>query len=149
MAGAATPALAAAVSNAGGLGALGVAMMPPEMLRREVATLRGMTNGSFNLNYFVHDEPDLSTYDAAPMRSALAKHYDELGLGHVPSPSVPAPAFNDDALALLLELRPRVASFHFGLPAPTIVDRLKKAGMAIIGSATTAAEARHAGLFQP
>lgn len=142
MAGAATPALAAAVSNAGGLGALGVAMMPPEMLRQEVATLRTMTNGSFNLNYFVHDEPDLSTYDAAPMRAALARHYAELGLGDVPAPSVPSPAFNEEALALLLELRPRVASFHFGLPAPDIVDRLKKAGMAVIGSATTAAEAR-------
>ncbi|MDP2151720.1 nitronate monooxygenase family protein [Parvibaculum sp.] len=142
MAGASTPELAAAVSNAGGLGALGTAMMKLEQVRQETATLRQLTNQSFNLNFFVHDEPKLGGYDAGPMQQALAPFYSELGLGGVPAPSVPAPAFNEEMLALLLELRPRVASFHFGLPAPETVERLKEAGMAVIGSATTAAEAR-------
>ncbi|MEQ8267403.1 MAG: nitronate monooxygenase [Parvibaculum sp.] len=142
MAGASTPELAAAVSNAGGLGALGSAMMKVEQLRQETAALRQLTNQSFNLNFFVHDEPDLAGYDAKPMQKALADYYAEFGLGEVPPPSVPAPAFNEEMLALLLELRPRVVSFHFGLPAPDVVERLKKAGMAVLGSATTAAEAR-------
>lgn len=142
MAGASTPELAAAVSNAGGLGALGAAMTAPENLRKEVAAVRGLTNKNFNLNFFVHREPDLGGYDAAPMQKALSAYFGELGLGDVPPPAVSAPAFNEEQLELLLELRPRVASFHFGLPAPAIVERLKKAGMAVIGSATTAAEAR-------
>lgn len=142
MAGASTVELAAAVSNAGGLGALGTAMMKVEQVRQETAALRQLTDRSFNLNFFVHEEPDLGGYDPGPMRKALASYYGEVGLGEVPPPSVPAPAFNEDMLALLLELRPRVASFHFGLPAPNVVERLKEAGMAVLGSATTAAEAR-------
>jgi nitronate monooxygenase len=142
MAGASTPELAAAVSNAGGLGALGTAMMKLEQVRQETAALRTLTNQSFNLNFFVHDEPDLGGYDAGPMQKALAPYYGELALGDVPPPSVPAPAFSGDMLALLLELRPRVASFHFGLPSADAVKALKEAGIVILGSATTAAEAR-------
>ncbi len=142
MAGASTPELAAAVSNAGGLGALGSAMMSAAELRKETAAVRGLTNKSFNLNFFVHHEPDLADYDAKPMRQALSGYFDEFGLGEVPPPSVPAPAFNEEMLELLIEIRPRVASFHFGLPAPDWVERIKEAGIAVIASATTAAEAR-------
>ena len=108
MAGAATPELAAAVCNAGGMGSLGVAMMTAAQLRENVGKLRAQTNKPFNLNYFVHEEPKLDGFDAAPMRDALAKHYEKFGLGAVPAPASPAPAFNDEALALLLELSPKV-----------------------------------------
>ncbi|MEX0838416.1 MAG: DUF561 domain-containing protein, partial [Parvibaculum sp.] len=106
------------------------------------AALRQLTNQSFNLNFFVHQEPALDGYDATPMQRALEPYFGEFGLGDVPPPSVPAPAFNDEMLALLLELRPRVASFHFGLPSADAVKALKEAGIVILGSATTAAEAR-------
>jgi len=142
MIGASTAELAAAVSNAGGLGSLGSAMMTGKELREAAAALRGLTNQSFNLNFFTHEEPSLDGYDSGPMRKALAPYFAELGLGEVPQPAVPAPGFNEETLAALLDIRPRVASFHFGLPAPAIVERLKEAGMAVIASATTAAEAR-------
>ena len=134
MAGAATAELAAAVCNAGGMGSLGVAMMTEAQLRENVGKLRAQTNKAFNLNYFVHDEPDIAGFDAAPMQGALKEHYAAFGLGEVPAPASPAPAFNDEALALLLELSPKVASFHFGLP--------KARGIIVIGCATTTAEAR-------
>lgn len=142
MAGASTPELAAAVSNAGGLGSLGVAMMKPAELRETVGKLRSLTNKPFNLNFFVHREPVLDGYDAAPMQSALAPHYAKFGLDAVPAPASPAPAFDDEQLALLLELQPKVASFHFGLPSPDAIRAIKAAGIVILGSATTVAEAR-------
>lgn len=142
MAGASTAELAAAVSNAGGLGALGTAMMSPAQVRDAAAALRSLTNKPFNLNFFVHAEPDLAGYDGAAMRGALAPFFAELELGEVPEPASPAPTFNDEMLELVLELRPRVASFHFGLPGAHAVKALKEAGIVILGSATTAAEAR-------
>lgn len=142
MAGAATAELAAAVCNAGGMGSLGVAMMTAAQLRENVSKLRAQTNKAFNLNYFVHDEPDLSAFSAKPMQDALAPHYADLGLGDVPSPASPAPAFDDEALKLLLELSPKVASFHFGLPTPDAMRAIKARGIIVIGCATTTAEAR-------
>ncbi len=142
MAGASTPELAAAVSNAGGLGSLGVAMMKPAELRDAIGKLRSLTNKPFNLNFFVHQEPVLDGYDAAPMQAALSQHYADFGLGAVPSPAAPAPAFNDEQLALLLELQPKVASFHFGLPSADAMRAVKNAGIVTLGSATTVAEAK-------
>ncbi|MDO8288585.1 MAG: nitronate monooxygenase family protein [Parvibaculum sp.] len=142
MAGSATPELAAAVGNAGGLGSLGVAMMSEAQLREAVDKTRALTNAPFNLNYFVHHEPDLAGFDAKPMRAALKPHYAEMGLGDVPDPKSPAPAFNDAALKLLLELSPKVASFHFGLPSPEAVKAIKAQGIIILGCATTSSEAR-------
>ena len=141
MAGASTPDLAAAVSNAGGLGSLGVAMMKPGELRDTVGKLRALTNKPFNLNFFVHREPALDGYDAGPMQAALAPRYEEFSLGAVPAPASPAPAFDDGQLKLLLELQPKVASFHFGLPPAETVRAIRAAGIVILGSATTVAEA--------
>ena len=142
MAGAATPELAAAVANAGGLGSLGVAMMTPDVLRETVAKTRALTNKPFNLNYFVHDEPTLDGFDETPMRAALAPLYKDFELGDVPPPKSPAPAFDAEALTLLLELAPKVVSFHFGLPDASAIKAIKEKGIIILGCATTAAEAR-------
>ncbi len=142
MAGVSTPELAAAVSNAGGLGSLGVAMMTPAQLHEAVGKLRGLTNKSFNLNFFVHEEPQLDGYDAAPIQKALTPLYRDFGLGSVPGPASPAPTFNAEALAIVLELAPRIVSFHFGLPDALSIAALKEAGIVILGCATTTAEAR-------
>jgi len=142
MAGAATPELAAAVANAGGLGSLGVAMMTTDVLRETVAKTRALTNKPFNLNYFVHDEPTLDGFDETPMREALAPLYKDFELGDVPPPKSPAPAFDAEALTLLLELAPKVVSFHFGLPDASAVKAIRDKGIIILGCATTAAEAR-------
>ncbi|KAB7740833.1 DUF561 domain-containing protein [Parvibaculum sedimenti] len=142
MAGSATPELAASVANAGGLGSLGVAMMKPAELRDAVAKLRALTNKPFNLNFFVHREPDLDGYDARTMQAALAPHYAEFGLGPVPEPAVHSPSFNEETLALALELAPPVISFHFGMPDAHAIAALKAKGIKILGCATTVAEAK-------
>ena len=143
MAGSATPALAAAVSNAGGLGSLGCAAMSLDELRTHAGELRAATNRPFNLNFFAHNPPKENADVDALTRKRLKPFYEELGLGEVPSSSGPLPfdTFNADTLAVLLEIEPAVVSFHYGLPAPGMVVALRHAGCRLLCSATSVAEA--------
>ncbi|TJW39388.1 MAG: hypothetical protein E5X65_39795, partial [Mesorhizobium sp.] len=68
--------------------------------------------------------------------------YDEVGLGPVLQPGEPFPSFDQERLGVVLELRPKVVSFHFGLPDIKIVQLLKEAGCVLLCSATTVSEAR-------
>lgn len=143
MAGSATPELAAAVSNAGGLGSLGCASMLPDGLRNVARQMRASTERSFNLNFFVFPRPDTSDAVLTRVIDKLRPYYQELSLGE-PSRRLPpiGPGFDEEKLELLLEIRPPVLSFHFGIPDAAAVGRLKQAGIAIIGTATNVAEAR-------
>jgi nitronate monooxygenase len=143
MAGSATPALAAAVSNAGGLGSLGCAEMDAAALAAAVAGLRGASNKPFNLNFFVHPKPATDAATLAATRARLAPWYARLGLGQPPE-GLPerGPGFDATRLETLLALRPPVVSFHFGLPDRAAVARLKAAGCVLLSTATTVAEAR-------
>ena len=143
MANAATPALAAAVSEAGGLGALGSAMLPVDELRRQTAELRERTDRPFQLNFFCHETPEVTGDIAERAREYFAPLYDELGLGEPPQPSAPAVEFDEARLEALLELRPPVVSFHFGLPTQDALEAIHAAGMVVLASATTVGEARH------
>lgn len=143
MAGAATPELAAAVSAAGGLGSLGSAAVPPAELIRQARAVRAATDRPFNVNFFCHRPPELDAAQAARARDGMRPRYEELGLGEPPEPSVPPLAFDKARLAALLEVRPAVASFHFGLPGQDAVEAVREAGCAILSSATTVAEAEH------
>jgi nitronate monooxygenase len=143
MAGSATPALAAAVSNEGGLGSLGCGSMAPEELRSAAGELRAGTNRPFNLNFFVHPEPRTSDDVLARTIERLRPYYEELGLG-APAMSLPSmgPGFDAATLELVLEIRPPVVSFHFGAPGAPAIARLKDAGIMLISTATNVAEAR-------
>ncbi len=141
MAGASTPALAIAVSTAGGLGSLGLAMHTQEALRNDCATVSA-AGAPYNANFFVHSEPVDDPARAADTRSLLAPYYRELGLGEVPDVVTPAPSFNDTHLQAVLDLRPPVVSFHFGLPGDDAFKAIKAAGLYTLSSATNVAEAR-------
>ena len=143
MASAATPALAAAVSEAGGLGALGSSMLPVDELRRQTAELRELTQQPFQLNFFCHEPPEVSGDIADRAREYFAPLYDELGIGDPPQPSAPAVEFDEARLEALLDLRPPVVSFHFGLPPRDVMEAIRGTGMRVLASATTVAEARH------
>jgi nitronate monooxygenase len=143
MASVATPALAAAVSDAGGLGALGSAMLPVEELRGQTAELRERTSRPFQLNFFCHEPPVVDAHVAARAREYFTPLYDELGLGDPPEPAVPPVEFDDARLEAVLELRPPVVSFHFGLPAQDALTAIRETGARILATATTVAEARH------
>jgi nitronate monooxygenase len=143
MAGSATPALAAAVSNAGGLGSLGCSEMTLDELAAHVADLRNRTNRLFNLNFFTHPAPRLDHAIFTRARERLLPWYRRLGLADPAMAASPqGPGFDEERLALLLTLKPRVVSFHFGVPAPTLMAALKGAGILLMSTATNVAEAR-------
>jgi nitronate monooxygenase len=134
--------LAAAVSAAGGLGSLACAALTPDQIRAEVAAIRVATDAPFNLNFFCHESPVPDAGRDSAWRSLLAPYYHALGL----DPAAPvtmanrAP-FDDAAAEAVAELRPRVVSFHFGLPAEPLLRRVREAGCLILSSATTVREA--------
>ena len=143
MAGAQGSALALAVCAAGGVGGLPAAMLAPEALRAELQLLRAQAHGPWNVNFFCHNPPAPDAAAEARWREALRPFYDEAGLDPA---SVPAGAGRQpfsDALADLLEpFAPPVVSFHFGLPAPEVLARVKRWGSVVLSSATTVEEAR-------
>ena len=144
MAGAMDVELAIAVAQAGGLGSLPSALLDAEKLRAQVAQFQAAAPGKpLNLNFFVHRPAVPNNAREHAWREALKPYYAELGI----DPAAPVPAsnrapFNDALCEVVEEIRPRVVSFHFGLPTPALVKRVKAAGCLILGSATTVAEAR-------
>jgi nitronate monooxygenase len=141
MASAATPELAAAVSAAGGLGALGSAVLPVDELREQVDALRSRTEAPFHLNFFCHAPAESTDELTQRARDRVAPLYAERGLSEPPQPDADETRFDDARLAAVLELRPAVVSFHFGLPDEAAVAAVRDAGMRVIASATTVAEA--------
>jgi nitronate monooxygenase len=136
------PALVAAVSNAGALGSLGCGATPNQAARNQIKEIRLATNRPFNLNFFAHSAPRIDADVTRRMRDRLSAYYDELNLGTVPEPSDSLPIFDEERLQLVLELRPPVVSFHFGLPPADKLKRVKQTGAVVLSSATTVAEAR-------
>ena len=143
MAGVQNHRLAAAVSNAGGLGSLPAALLTAEQLAAELAALRSATARPFNVNFFCHVPPAPDAEREAAWRRALAPYYAELGADPASAASGPRRSpFNAEAAALVEATRPAVVSFQFGLPEPALLDRVRAAGAKIVGAATTVEEAR-------
>lgn len=132
--------LAAAVSAAGGLGSIPCAMLSAEQIVQEVGIVRDKTGAPFNLNFFCHRMPG-SVVDHE-WRRELEPYYEEFGIDASSVPAGPTrEPFSDESMGLLEALVPKVASFHFGLPAPEFVARIKQLGIVVMSSATTVEEA--------
>jgi len=146
MAGTATPSLAAAASNAGGLGSIAVGGSPVEVVRQMVADVRQATAGPFNVNVFCHRPSKNDLPRESRWLEYLRPFFAELG--STPPTSLPKPyqsfVENEAMLALLLETRPPVISFHFGLPTADQLAALRTTGATLLASATTLAEAQAA-----
>ncbi len=143
MAGTSTPVLAAAVCDAEALGSLALGAIAPDEARRQIADLRSRTARPFNLNLFVHETPQpdpsgeaawldtltpvFAGYDAQPP-AALETIYESF-------------AGNAAMLDVVLETKPAVVSFHFGLPDAATIAALKRADCLLLGSVTSLAEA--------
>lgn len=143
MAGPGTTALAAAVSEAGGLGGYPCAMLTPEQARTDVKIISSLTKKPFKINFFCHEPHVKSEEDEARWRRRLAPYFAEYGLDAAAASTAPnRMPFGEAMCAVVEELRPRVVSFHFGLPSPDLVARVTRAGAVVLSSATTVAEAR-------
>ncbi|WP_322012232.1 nitronate monooxygenase [Paraburkholderia sp. J12] len=146
MAGVSTPELAAAVSNAGGLGSLGVGAMNAEGARKAIRATRALTNQPFNVNVFCHQPARADEAVERAWTGWLAPVFAQFGatpparLGEIYTSFVVDHAM----LAMLVEERPAVVSFHFGLPSAQAIAALRQAGIKLLASATNVDEARAA-----
>jgi nitronate monooxygenase len=144
MAGVSTPALAAAVSNAGALGSVAVGAINEEGARAAIAETRKLTDRPFQVNAFCHRKAQADPAREAAWLAYLAPHFAANGAAPPSALREIYKSFLDDdgMLEVLLEARPAAASFHFGLPHPHQVKALKDAGIVLLGSATSPQEAR-------
>lgn len=142
MAGVQGSALAVAVSNAGALGSLPCAMLAPEAMRKEIGAIRSQTSRPFNVNFFAHSQPAPDPVRERTWRAALAPYFSEHGIDPEAIPAGPGRLpFSAEAADVLEAFRPPVVSFHFGLPAPELLARVRGWGAKILSSATTVDEA--------
>ncbi|WNK20376.1 nitronate monooxygenase [Halomonas piscis] len=143
MVGVSTPELAAAVSNAGALGSIGIGASSAERAREMIAATRALTEKPFNVNVFCHREAAADAACEARWLRYLAPFFEEFDAEAPPRLAAAYPSFNDNrpALEMLLEEKPAVVSFHFGLPPAEWIRALQKAGIVTFGCATTPEEA--------
>lgn len=142
MAGANLSEMAIATSAAGGLGSLPCGMLSLADARAEITKIRQGTSKPFNVNFFCHAPPMPDAARDAKWEARLAPYYREFGLEAGPSTTTTRAAFDEDMCEVVEEYRPKVASFHFGLPAPRLLERVKAVGCVVLSSATTVDEAR-------
>lgn len=143
MAGASGPAMAIAVSEAGGLGSLPCGMLDPATARAEIKAIRERTAKPLNVNFFCHIPPRPDSDRDAIWKKRLAEYYTELGLDSSAStPAVSRIPFDVAMCEVVEEHKPEVVSFHFGLPELALLERVKAANCLVLGSATTVNEAR-------
>jgi nitronate monooxygenase len=144
MAGVSTPEMAAAVSNAGGLGSIGVGGVDAETTRRMIAAVRSKSDRPFNVNVFCHRPASANPAKEAAWLAQLAPEFAQYGVEPPTRLTEIYPSFlTDDAkLAVLLAERPAVVSFHFGLPARERIEALRAAGIVLLATATNVGEAR-------
>jgi nitronate monooxygenase len=143
MAGATTPEMVIAVSEAGGLGGLPCAQYDLAGARAALEQVRAASKRPINLNFFCHAMPERDTAEEQRWRTRLAGYYRELGLDPAtPSTGGGRTPFDASFCGWVEECRPDVVSFHFGLPEPALLQRVKATGAKVLGSATTVREAR-------
>lgn len=142
MAGVQNHRLAASVCEAGGLGSLPAAMLSLPDLQSELQALHQSTQNPYNVNFFCHAPPAPDDVRQQAWHRTLAPYYRELGLDPETIPTGPGRVpFSAEAAHVLEVFRPAVVSFHFGLPSPELVARVKSWGSLVLSSATTVAEA--------
>lgn len=147
MAGVSTPALALAVSRAGALGSLATGATPDAALvAQQLAALHAATDRPFNVNVFCHRPAAPDAHHDAQWLSYLQPFFRALGSEPPASLTEVYPSFlvNDALLRVLVAARPRVVSFHFGLPTAAQAAALRQAGSLLLACVTSVAEGRAA-----
>jgi nitronate monooxygenase len=118
-------------------------MLTPEAARNQLEIIRQRTSRPININFFCHTPPTLDRAREDAWKARLAGYYRELGLDpDLPTAGASRAPFDEQMCSLVKEFRPKVVSFHFGLPEPHLLARVKAAGCLVLSSATTVAEAR-------
>ncbi len=142
MAGVSTPEMAAAVIDAGGLGSLGLGASDAETGRAMIRAVRERCDGSLNVNVFCHPPATRDTAVEAAWVERLRPEFERFGARAPPQLTAIYQSFLEDEamLAMLLEEKPAVVSFHFGVPPQPTLRALLGAGIVLLGCATTLEE---------
>ncbi len=142
MAGSDSVALARSVCSAGALGSLACALLSAREIRDAAREIRQHVSRPFNLNFFCHTMQPPDAVAQENWRKFLRPHYERLALDidAVPEARLRLP-FDDEVCEAVEEVLPKAVSFHFGLPAPRLIDRLKTRGIRVLASATSVREA--------
>lgn len=145
MAGAHDQRLAIAVALAGGLGSLPCALLSADAVRMQVRAYRAkVARKPLNLNFYCHVPAVVDAARETTWKALLAPYYAELKVEAKPvSAGALRASFDETSCALVEELTPEVVSFHFGLPEPELLERVRRTGAKIVSSATTVEEAEH------
>src|SRR6201985_3419479 len=134
--------LVIAAAQGGALGSLPCAMISAEKAREQVKRTRQRVSAPINMNFFCHKPVDAHPEREAGWRKRLEPYYHELGIDPAAPVNVANRAPFDAAMCEVVEeLKPEVVSFHFGLPDPALLRRVKAAGCIVIGCGTTVKEA--------
>ncbi|VVP79617.1 Nitronate monooxygenase [Pseudomonas fluorescens] len=146
MVGVSTPKLAVAVSNAGGLGSIGIGASNVEQARAMLRETAALTDKPFNVNVFCHAPAVQDSVRESQWLDFLATFFAEFDAAAPTSLREIYTSFVEDAgmLQMLVEEKPAVVSFHFGLPPQSAIDALKDAGIVLLCSVTNLAEAQQA-----
>jgi nitronate monooxygenase len=134
-----SPELIAAVANAGALGSLGAGYLTPEEIRQQVTRIRALTDRPLNINLFAGGYHAGAIPDAQPMLSILSRVHERLGIALPMLPPLQPNPFAAQ-LDVVLELKPAVFSFTFGVPSADDIARLHAENIVVIGTATTEEE---------
>lgn len=144
MARTATPELAAAVSNACGVGSIGIGAASVEQAREMISQTRTLTDRPFNVNVFCHQPPEKDSQRDQAWIDHFTPVFEELG-AEVPTEIEEIDSSfltNEYMFQMFLEEKPAIVSFHFGLPPQQKIDALKDAGITLFATATSLGEAR-------
>lgn len=146
MAGVSTPKLAAAVSNAGGLGALGLGSSSIDDAVHQIKQTKTLTPNAFQVNFFCHEEYKLDKQQEKDWIHFLSKEFVRLGKETPTQLKKLYSSFknNEDYTNMLLDMKPRVVSFHFGLPSYSQIAALKSSEILTMVSVTQLSEALEA-----
>ncbi|MGP4022692.1 nitronate monooxygenase [Actinomadura sp. 3N407] len=137
-----TPELAAAVSDAGGLGFLAAGYKTAEAMRADITATRRLTSRPFGMNVFMPSPDEIDPAAVAAYRDRLAPEAERLGV----SPGTPSARDDgyDAKIADLLDDPPPYVSFTFGCPGQDVIKAFQRRGAVVIVTVTTADEARRA-----
>jgi nitronate monooxygenase len=142
MAGTSTPAMAAAVSNAGALGFLGLGSSNAESAATQIAETKRLTSRPFGLNFFCHKPSPPDPERDHAWIEYLCPEFAKFGAEPPTTLTEIYKSFvADDAMfELVLRERPAVVSYHFGLPSADKIAAIKKAGIVQMATATGLSE---------
>ncbi|MEY4561817.1 MAG: hypothetical protein RLZZ618_1094 [Pseudomonadota bacterium] len=143
MAGSQNSRLAIAVCRAGGLGSLPCAMLSPQALHAELTLMAEGTDQPYNVNFFAHQTPAADPAREAAWQALFAPYHQAFGIAPpAAGAGVARLPFSAEYADVLARFKPRVVSFHFGLPSAALIERVKRWGATVLSSATTVEEAR-------